>query len=89
MERLTGLDASFLYLETGTQHLHVCALLILDPTAEGADYSFDAFKAELGRRLAYVPQMRRRLRQVPLNLDHPLWVEDADFDLDYHIRRYG
>ncbi|MBF6357071.1 wax ester/triacylglycerol synthase family O-acyltransferase [Nocardia higoensis] len=89
MERLTGLDASFLYLETGTQHLHVCALIILDPTAEGCAYSFDSFKAELGRRIAHVPQMRRRLRQVPLNLDHPLWVEDADFDLDYHIRRYG
>jgi len=89
MERLTGLDASFLYLETGTQHLHVCALLILDPTAEGCDYSFDSFKAELGRRIAHVPQMRRRLRSVPLNLDHPLWAEDADFDLDYHIRRYG
>lgn len=89
MERLTGLDASFLYLETGTQHLHVCALLVLDPTAEGCDYSFDSFKAELGRRIAHVPQMRRRLRQVPLNLDHPLWVRDTDFDLDYHIRRYG
>ncbi|HLS77429.1 MAG TPA: wax ester/triacylglycerol synthase family O-acyltransferase [Nocardia sp.] len=89
MERLTGLDASFLYLETGTQHLHVCALIVLDPNAEGCEYSFDAFKAELGRRIAHVPQMRRRLRQVPLDLDHPLWVEDADFDLDYHIRRYG
>ncbi|WP_040795192.1 WS/DGAT/MGAT family O-acyltransferase [Nocardia higoensis] len=89
MERLTGLDASFLYLETRTQHLHVCALIILDPTAEGCDYSFESFKAELGRRIAHVPQMRRRLRTVPLNLDHPLWVEDADFDLDYHIRRYG
>ncbi|WP_067836983.1 WS/DGAT/MGAT family O-acyltransferase [Nocardia lijiangensis] len=89
MERLTGLDASFLYLETGTQHLHVCALLILDPTAEGARYSFDSFKAELGRRVPLIPQMRRRLHEVPFNLDHPVWVEDPDFDLDYHIRRIG
>ncbi|MEV0356562.1 wax ester/triacylglycerol synthase family O-acyltransferase [Nocardia sp. NPDC050697] len=89
MERLTGLDASFLYLETGTQHLHVCALLVLDPGAEGGDYSFDAFKAELGRRLAYVPQMRRKLRAVPLDLDYPYWVEAGDYDLDYHVRRYG
>ncbi|WP_431949734.1 WS/DGAT/MGAT family O-acyltransferase [Nocardia lijiangensis] len=89
MERLTGLDASFLYLETGTQHLHVCALLILDPTAEGAKYSFDSFKAELGRRVPLIPQMRRRLHEVPFNLDHPVWVEDPDFDLDYHIRRIG
>lgn len=87
MERLTGLDASFLYLETGTQHLHVCALLILDP-AEGG-YSFDRFKEELGRRLPLVPQMRRRLHEVPFNLDHPVWVADSNFDLDYHIRRVG
>ncbi|MEV0340598.1 wax ester/triacylglycerol synthase family O-acyltransferase [Nocardia sp. NPDC050713] len=89
MERLTGLDASFLYLETGTQHLHVCALLILDPTADGVRYSFDSFKAELGRRVPLIPQMRRRLHEVPFNLDHPVWVEDPDFDLDYHIRRIG
>ncbi|UAK32531.1 wax ester/triacylglycerol synthase family O-acyltransferase [Nocardia asteroides] len=85
MERLTGLDASFLYLETGTQHLHVCALLILDPSS--GDYSFEKFKAELARRLPLIPQMRRRVYEVPLNLDHPVWVEDENFDLDYHIRR--
>ncbi|MBF6229504.1 wax ester/triacylglycerol synthase family O-acyltransferase [Nocardia abscessus] len=85
MERLTGLDASFLYLETGTQHLHVCALLILDPSS--GDYSFEGFKAELGRRLPLIPQMRRRVYEVPLNLDHPVWVEDENFDLDYHVRR--
>lgn len=89
MERLTGLDASFLYLETGTQLLHVCGLLMLDPAAAGATYSFDTFKAELGRRLPLVPQMRRRLHEVPFNLDHPVWVEDANFDLDYHVRRIG
>ncbi|WP_330232304.1 wax ester/triacylglycerol synthase family O-acyltransferase [Nocardia sp. NBC_00508] len=85
MERLTGLDASFLYLETETQHLHVCALLLLDPSS--ANYSFDEFKAELGRRLPLIPQMRRRVYEVPFNLDHPVWVEDENFDLDYHVRR--
>ncbi|WP_225731128.1 MULTISPECIES: wax ester/triacylglycerol synthase family O-acyltransferase [unclassified Nocardia] len=87
MERLTGLDASFLYLETGTQHLHVCALLILDP--EPGQYSFETFKAELARRLPLIPQMRRRVHEVPFNLDHPVWVADGDFDLDYHVRRVG
>ncbi|MEU4343097.1 wax ester/triacylglycerol synthase family O-acyltransferase [Nocardia sp. NPDC023852] len=85
MERLTGLDASFLYLETGTQHLHVCGLLILDPSS--GDYSFDKFKAELGRRLSLIPQLRRRVVEVPFHLDHPVWIEDQDFDLDYHVRR--
>src|SRR3546814_20026964 len=85
MERLTGLYASFLYLETDTQHLHVCALLILDP-AEGP-YSFYHLRDELRRRLPLIPHMRRRVHPVPFHLDHPLWVDDADFDIDNHLRR--
>ncbi|MGW4532280.1 wax ester/triacylglycerol synthase domain-containing protein [Nocardia sp. NPDC004340] len=87
MERLTGLDASFLYFETDTQLLHVCALLILDPAADGVSYEHEAFKAELGRRLHLIPAMTRRLHAVPFNLDHPVWVRDSNFDLDYHVRR--
>ncbi|MCM6772159.1 wax ester/triacylglycerol synthase family O-acyltransferase [Nocardia sp. CDC159] len=89
MERMTGLDASFLYLETDTQLLHVCALIVLDPVADGAHYEFAALKAELGRRLHLVPSMRRHIHRVPFDLDHPRWVEDAHFDLDYHVRRIG
>ncbi|MBF6447360.1 MULTISPECIES: WS/DGAT/MGAT family O-acyltransferase [Nocardia] len=89
MERLTGLDASFLYLETDTQLLHVCALLILDPPADGTDYEFTALKEELGRRLHLIPSMRRRVHRVPFDLDHPVWVTDNDFDLDRHVRRLG
>ncbi|MGF6886843.1 diacylglycerol O-acyltransferase [Nocardia sp. GAS34] len=89
MERMTGLDASFLYLETDTQLLHVCALLVLDPVAAGTNYEFAELKAELGRRLHLVPSMRRRPHRVPFDLDHPVWVEDKNFDLDYHIRRIG
>ncbi len=89
MERLTGLDASFLYLETDTQLLHVCALLILDPAADGTEYEFTALKEELSRRLHLVPAMRRRVHRVPFDLDHPVWVTDTDFDLDHHVRRLG
>ncbi|WP_063013829.1 WS/DGAT/MGAT family O-acyltransferase [Nocardia kruczakiae] len=89
MERLTGLDASFLYLETDTQLLHVCALLILDPPADGTDYEFTALKEELGRRLHLVPSMRRRVHRVPFDLDHPVWVTDTGFDLDRHMHRLG
>lgn len=87
MERLTGLDASFLYLETDTQLLHVCAMLILDPAADGSSFDHESFKAELGRRLHLIPAMTRRLHAVPFNLDHPVWVHDSNFDLDYHVRR--
>lgn len=89
MERLTGLDASFLYLETDSQLLHVCAMLILDPDADGTPYEFEELKAELGRRMHLIPAMRRRLHMVPFNLDHPVWVEDSRFDIDYHVRRVG
>lgn len=87
MERLTGLDASFLYMETDTQPLHICALLILDPAAASADFSFAAMKQELGRRLPLVPAMRRRVQHVPFDLDHPVWVDHADFDLGRHVHR--
>ncbi|AYF73734.1 wax ester/triacylglycerol synthase family O-acyltransferase [Nocardia yunnanensis] len=87
MERLTGLDASFLYLETDTQLLHVCAMLILDPATDGTEFEYGAFKAELGRRLPLIPAMTRRVHFVPFNLDHPVWVADSAFDLDYHVRR--
>ncbi len=86
---MTGLDASFLYLETDTQLLHVCALIVLDPVADGANYQFADLKAELGRRLHLVPSMRRHIHRVPFDLDHPVWVEDTHFDLDYHVRRIG
>ncbi|AHH17954.1 wax ester synthase-like acyl-CoA acyltransferase domain-containing protein [Nocardia nova SH22a] len=86
---MTGLDASFLYLETDTQLLHVCALLILDPAADGTEYEFTALKDELRRRLPLVPAMRRRVHRVPFDLDHPVWVADTTFDLDHHVHRLG
>lgn len=89
MERLTGLDATFLYFETPAQHLHVCAVFVIDPATMPGGYSFDKIKHMIETRLDLVPPFRRRLQSVPMNLDHPVWVEDRDFDLDYHVRRIG
>lgn len=89
MERLSGLDASFLYFETPTMHMHVCATIVFDPTSVPGGYSFDHVKETIGHRLHLAPPLRRRLASVPFNLHHPVWVEDADFDLDYHVRRIG
>ena len=89
MERLTGLDASFLYFETPAMHLHVCAAVVLDKSTVPGGYSFDKIKDKVRSRLHLVPPFRRRLRSVPLNLDHPVWVDDDRFDLDYHVRRIG
>ena len=89
MERLTGLDASFLYLETPTHHMHVAMTMVLDPATMPGGYSFDKIKTFIAERLHLVPPFRRRLMNVPLNLAHPVWVEDPNFDIDYHIRRIG
>ncbi len=87
MQRLSGLDASFLYLETSAQLLHVCGLILLDPQTVPGGYSFEEFKAEVDRRVADVPMFHRKLKQVPLAIDHPVWVDDEDFDIDRHVHR--
>jgi WS/DGAT/MGAT family acyltransferase len=89
MERLSGLDATFLYLETPTHHMHVAMTMVLDPSTMPGGYSFDKLKTFIRSRLHVVPLFHRRLAQVPFRLNHPVWVEDPDFDLDYHVRRIG
>ena len=89
MERLTGLDAAFLYLETPTHHMHVAMTMVLDPSTMPGGYSFQAIKDFIASRTDRIPPFRRRLVSVPLNLHHPVWVEDPEFDIDYHIRRIG
>ena len=87
MERLTGLDAAFLYLENPTNHMHVAMTMVLDPSSVPGGYSFENIKEFIGGRIHLVPPFRRRLVEVPLNLAHPVWIEDPDFDLDFHIHR--
>jgi WS/DGAT/MGAT family acyltransferase len=89
MERLTGLDAAFLYLENPTNHMHVAMTMVLDPSTVPGGYSFENLKEFIRGRLHLVPPFRRRLVEVPLNLAHPVWIEDPDFDIDFHIRRIG
>ena len=87
MDRLSGLDASFLYLETSSQLLHVCGIIVLDPATIPDGYDFTRFKGELESRIADVPMFHRKLKQVPLGIDHPVWVNDDDFDIDRHVHR--
>ena len=87
MKQLSGLDASFLYLETGSQFGHVSSLSIYERPPDDPDYEpFTAWRDQIERRLPLLEPMRRRLRNVPLGLDHPFWIEDPDFDLDFHVR---
>ena len=86
--RLSGLDATFLYLETPTNHMHVGGVLVLDPsTTASGKLTREDMAAFIEPRLHLAAPFRRRLAWVPFNLDHPVWIEDPDFDLDLHVRR--
>jgi WS/DGAT/MGAT family acyltransferase len=87
MERLTGLDAMFLYAETPTQHLHVVGVVVMDPSTVPGGYSFENFKTLIESRLEHMKPFRRRVKSVPFDLAHPLWIEDPDFDIDLHLHR--
>ena len=87
MRRLTGLDASFLYLETPNNHMHVSGTYIFDPSDVEGGYRFERVKAMIVNRLHRLPPFRWRLVEVPLGLHHPIWVEDPAFDVDNHVIR--
>ena len=81
MDRLSGLDASFLYLETPAQLMHVCALMVLDPSTMPSSYAFDELMAHIDDSVHDVPAFTRKIRGVPMGLDHPVWVRDQQFDI--------
>lgn len=87
MERMSGLDAGFLYFETPTQLMTIGVVALVDPTSVEGGYSFDAMRDALAERVRDIPVLLRKPRTVPLGLDHPLWVIDEDFDLDRHVHR--
>src|SRR5918993_1535946 len=87
MKRLTGLDASFLYMETPTAPMHVAGLYVYDPSDIPGGYSFEKVEQVVKERLHLLPPYRQRVVEIPFQLYHPLWIEDPDFDLHYHLRR--
>ncbi|GAB92830.1 WS/DGAT/MGAT family O-acyltransferase [Gordonia rhizosphera] len=89
MQRLSGLDASFLYLETRSQLMHVIGLMEIDPGTMPGGYGFTKLRDELERRIAGMPAFRRKLDNSMLNIDHPVWIEDTDFDIERHVHRVG
>lgn len=87
MERLSAFDASLLYSESSSVPLHVCSIAELDTSTIPGGYSFDRARDHLASRLRALPELRAKLANSQLNLDHPVWVEDDDLDLTYHLRR--
>src|SRR5215217_9288403 len=87
MEQLSSLDAQFLGVESARTFGHVGMLAIYDPsTAPGGRLDVDDLCRLVERRMHLLPPLRRRLVEVPFGIDLPYWVEDPDFDLDFHIR---
>lgn len=87
MQRLSGVDAAFLAVETPTTHMHVASLVLLDPDTAPGGWGFGDLRGLIAGRLHLVPVFRRRVVEVPLGLEHPLWVEDPDFAIDHHLFR--
>src|SRR5438093_4144360 len=86
--RLSGQDAAFLYLERPNMHMHVAGLSVLDPsTRPDGRVRAEDLAAVITSRLHLVPRFRQKVVFTPGALARPLWVDDEDFDLDFHLRR--
>ncbi|QGK71279.1 wax ester/triacylglycerol synthase family O-acyltransferase [Allosaccharopolyspora coralli] len=84
-DRLSALDASFLYLEDYTTPMHVGGVALFRRPRAGFDY--DRVLSLIEQRLSLVPRYRQKVVQVPGRLARPVWVDDQDFDITYHVRR--
>ena len=84
-DRLTPLDVSFLYMEEPTTPMHVGGLAVFQPPSDGFDY--DQLVVLIEQRINLVPRYRQKIRWVPWKLANPVWVDDADFDIAFHVRR--
>ena len=87
MERMRGIDAGYLYMETPTVHMHTLKIGVLDTSEAPGGYRFERLVEEMERRLHLLPPFRRRIVAVPLGLHHPMWIEDPGFAIDNHIAR--
>jgi diacylglycerol O-acyltransferase / wax synthase len=87
MQQLGGLDSIFLYLERPHAPNHITTMAIYDPsTAPGGKVTFKMILANIERRLHLAASFRQKALRVPMDLDRPYWIEDSEFDLEFHIR---
>ena len=84
-DRLSPLDVSFLYMEGSTTAMHVGGVATFEPPEGGFDY--DRLVELISQRIALVPRYRQKVRQIPGRIANPVWVDDEDFDVTYHVRR--
>lgn len=84
-DRLTALDTAFLQLEAPTQHMHGGGVFVFRP-GDSSTFTFERFQRLVLSRLHLVPRYRQKLSTTPLGLARPIWVDDANFDIAYHVR---
>jgi diacylglycerol O-acyltransferase / wax synthase len=87
MRQLSGLDTMFLNLEQPGAPLHVSSVIVVDPTTADPGFGYETIMDVYRNRLHLLPPFRWRLVPTPFGLDHPYWIDDPDFDLEYHVRR--
>jgi diacylglycerol O-acyltransferase / wax synthase len=87
MQRLDGMDASFVYLDTPATPMQVGMTCVFDPSTAPDGYSFRKVRRLVEDRLHLIPPFRRRLVEVPAHLHRPGWIDDSDFALDEHLHR--
>jgi WS/DGAT/MGAT family acyltransferase len=86
VQQLNHQDTMFLYSETPRTYMHLSSLHIYNQTTAPVPVTFDAIVEQVRSRMPLTRVLRRRLVRVPLNLDYPYWVEDENFDIEFHVR---
>ena len=87
MRQLSEHDAAFIYSDTAHANSNITLVHIYDQsTAPGGVVRFKQIKAHVESRLDQLPNFREKILRVPMDLDYPYWVEDENFNIEYHVR---
>jgi len=87
VKRLNGMDALLLYSETPNLHTHTLKVAVVDAAQYPGEFSYELFRRTFRERLPLLDPLRYLLVDIPWRLHHPMWLENCDVDLDYHLRR--
>jgi WS/DGAT/MGAT family acyltransferase len=87
VKRLNGMDAMLLYSETPNLHTHTLKVAIVDVAEHDGEFGFDVFRHTLLRRLHRLDPLRYKLVDMPWRLHHPMWLQNCEVELDYHLHR--
>ena len=87
MRRMGGADAFMLAMETSRAYMHTFKVAIIDPSSDPDGWCFDRFHQSFEDRVHLLPYLRWKYADTPFGINHAVWIEDENFNLEYHIRR--